>query len=196
MGIKDPLVFLCQCIEKLRMIEVAKKSDLRSFKILHKYDKLPNAPSTEQIAMMKKKEVLIQRRKSNVLDPSKMEAVLRQSEIKAHIKEKVDAYFNTPSVKLANRHMHRQNAIAFEKQKSDAMKSAPFLRKTFGPNELAGINFDIAEVTSEEDSSFKNSTDSFKTDSEFRTSKRSKSSNHSSKSSLYDINQYSSAAYS
>ena len=34
MGIKDPLVFLCQCIEKLRLIEVSDKAHLRSFKIL------------------------------------------------------------------------------------------------------------------------------------------------------------------
>lgn len=107
MGVKDPLVFLCQCIEKLRLIALAKRSELRSFKILHKYDKLPNAPSSEQLTMMKKKGVPIQRRKSNVLGPEKMEEVLRQSEVKAHLKDKVDGYFNEPSKIFANRHMHR-----------------------------------------------------------------------------------------
>lgn len=77
------------------------------------------------------------------------------------------------------------------------MRSAPFLRKNFGDKELAGINFDIAEVTAEESSSLQTSTDSFKTDTDFEISEdRPKSSNHSSQSSLYDINQYSSAAHS
>ena len=53
MGIKDPLVFLCQCVDKLNLIEVSKKSDLSSFKILNKYGKIPNAPSSEQIEKIK-----------------------------------------------------------------------------------------------------------------------------------------------
>ena len=33
-GVKDTIVFLCQCAEKLRLIELAQKSELKSFKIL------------------------------------------------------------------------------------------------------------------------------------------------------------------
>lgn len=54
MGIKDPLVFLCQCVEKLNLIEISKKAELSSFKILNKYGKVPDAPSLEFIEKFKK----------------------------------------------------------------------------------------------------------------------------------------------
>ena len=54
LGVKDPLVFLCQCIEKLELLEVSKKSELRSFKILNKYGKIPNGPSKEQLVILNK----------------------------------------------------------------------------------------------------------------------------------------------
>ena len=67
LGIKDPLVFLCQCVEKLNMIEISKKSELSSFKILNKYGKVPNAPSSETIEKFKQQETVARRRQSKII---------------------------------------------------------------------------------------------------------------------------------
>ena len=53
MGVKDPLIFFCQCIEKYKIVEKSQKSDLKSFQILKKFDKIPDAPTDEQIASIK-----------------------------------------------------------------------------------------------------------------------------------------------
>ena len=111
LGVKDPLVFLCQCIEKLRLIEVSKKSELRSFKILNKYGKIPNGPSKEQLEILNKfnkvagtkDKVLLRRRQSAKLDASQMEKILLKSKATVFIRDKLTSYFNEPTEYEKNR---------------------------------------------------------------------------------------------
>lgn len=94
-----------------------------------------------------------------------MEEELKRSKAAIYIRDQLKAYFNQNTIS-EKRLRIRQSTIDFEKRKTEAMMSAPFLAKRFGPDELA-IDIDgIKEAAYEESSSMNtdlNSSSSAKT---------------------------------
>ena len=74
-GVKEPFTFLKDCIDKLKIIEMSRNSELRSFKILRAHGKLPNQETLDQLDEMKykEKEPVMRRRKSKVFDLKEIE---------------------------------------------------------------------------------------------------------------------------
>ena len=148
MGVKDPLVFLCQCIEKLQLIEESKKADLRSFKILSKYKARQMPPAHIINTIQQHNENLVKRRKSNVVDPAHMQSMLRKSAVTLYIREKLSSYFKEPTKFEQAQTFLRQSTQELNSKARDAVKTTMHLVERFAPHEM-NLPQDIIEELSE-----------------------------------------------
>ena len=143
MGIKDPLVFLVQCIEKMRLIERIRRSETRSFQILQKYEREKrNLPTVDQVNKMKKNEKISQnrRRHSNVINADTLKKLLKKSDAAMFIKDKLSSYFNEPSEFEKQQLLKKKETASFKKNADDAVRST---LKLIGEIPIAKLHHDV-----------------------------------------------------